>query len=627
MPGPVDSAGPVFLPAPSGRVRRVACPHPALHRPLPLVTTQTPALTPSSLPNRPWRRADWLALLLVIGAAVAAARWLWQAGLPNQIDLLMSVYRITELQDAWQQGIFFPRWGLNLNFGYGALLFNFYPPLVSYVGLALRELGFGLLTTTKLILTLQLVAGGVGVYVYACRLLGGVLPAAVAGALYALSPYFLTVLYERGAMAEGMALALLPWLFWAAHSLLASGRRRDLLLTAALVAAMMMAHNITALFVVPGVALYVALLALIERRLRALLPVAGAFALGLGLAAYYWLPAITEIGATRADEYMLSGGIALRNFVVPLGQIVQRTPVHLYAGDSRFAFALWPFVVGLLGTLALLVRRPGRAPLALLAAAWAVILLLQANFSLPLWEGAPLIRFIQFPWRLYGPASLCVALLGGSLFTLRPLRGRWGWAVAVAGTLALFLLSTQNLRPALLPFWYDVDEAGINQADLWQRGRDGFPLFSDYAPATQRLVSKGIPLSRPLRSIRNCRPSRRPSGWLWPRKGRNPLCSMQALLRRGRCGCTTSTSPAGRCVWTAHPWRPAPMACSALWVRTFPPAITALRRTSAIRLCVARETLLQWCRWALCWLCSLTRAAGGCAWQLWRWPLRRSGCW
>lgn len=449
-----------------------------------------------------------MALALVIAAAIGAAQWLWQPGLPNQIDLLMSVYRITELQDAWRQGIFFPRWGLDLNFGYGALLFNFYPPLVSYVGLALRALGFGLLTTTKLILTLQLVVGGVGVYVYARRLLGHMhpphtgeaayLPALVAGALYALSPYFLTVLYERGAMAEGMALALLPWLFWAAHSLLASGRRRDLLLTAVLVAAMMLAHNITALFVVPGVAIYIALLALIERRPRALLSVAGAFALGLGLAAFYWLPAIMEVGATRADEYMLSGGIALRNFVRPLGEIIQRTWVHQYAGDSRFAFALWPFVVGVAGTLALLIRRSGRAPLALLAGAWAIILLLQANFSLPLWEGAPIIRFIQFPWRLYGPASFCVALLGASLFTLPLLRGRWGWAAAAAMLAAVFLLGTQNLRPALLPFWYDVDDAGINQADLWQRGRDGFPLFSDYAPATQRLVSKGIPLSRPV---------------------------------------------------------------------------------------------------------------------------------
>ncbi len=467
----------------------LSCPRRVMQRP---VTTQTPSIHPSSLPGRPWKRSDLLPLTLVIVAAAAAARWLWEPGLPNQIDLLMSVYRITELQDAWRQGLFFPRWGINLNFGYGALLFNFYPPLVSYVGLLLRELGLGLIETTKVILTLQLVVGGVGVYVYARRLLGGVLPAAVAGVLYALSPYFLTVLYERGAMAEGLALALLPWLFWAAHSLLVSGRRRDLLLTAALVAAMMLAHNITALFVVPGVALYVALLALIEHRPRALLPVAGAFALGLGLAAFYWIPAILEVSATQADATMLSGGIALRNFVRPLLDIVQRTPVHRYTGETRFAFSMWQFVVGIAGTLALAIRRPGRAPLALLAAAWVVILLMQTNASLAVWEGMPIIRFIQFPWRLYGPASFCVAMLGASLFTLGPLRGWLGWLLALVAIAAIFLLSTLHLRPAQLPLWTNIEEPDINRVDLFQRGQNGSALFSDYAPKTQVIRSRDM---------------------------------------------------------------------------------------------------------------------------------------
>lgn len=447
----------------------------------------------------PWRGWDALALLLVLLTAIAATRWLWERGLPNQNDLLMSVYRITEMEDAWKQGVFYPRYGLNLNFGYGALLFNFYPPLVSFVGLALRALGIGIVDATKLILTLELVVGGIGVFVYARRLLGTRLAATVAGVLYVLSPYVLTVLYERGAMAEGLALAILPWLFWAAHSLLSSGRRRDLLMTSALVAAMVMAHNITAFFVVPGVAIYITALALIQRRARALLPVAGAVALGLGLAAYYWLPAMGEIGATRADEYMLSGAIALRNYVAPIQNVIQREWVHAYTGDFRFALSLWQFLLGIAGVVTLYFHRhPQRLALALLALAWGVILLLQADFSLGFWEGMPMIRFIQFPWRLFGPASLCVAMLGGFVFTLRPLEGKVGWGVATALAVLLFVLSTGNLRPEKLPLWYAVDNDGVNLADLWERGRTGYPLFSDYAPTGQRLDSAGLTRPRPV---------------------------------------------------------------------------------------------------------------------------------
>lgn len=450
------------------------------------------------LPSVPWSRWDALAIAIVILTAIAAARWLWEPGLPNQNDLLMSVYRITEMEDAWKQGVFYPRYGLNLNFGYGGLLFNFYPPLVSYVGLALRGLGIGIVETTKLILTLELVVGGAGLFVYARRLLGTRLAATVAGVLYVLSPYVLTVLYERGAMAEGLALALLPWLFWAMHSLLSSGRRRDLVIASALVAAVVMAHNITAFFVVPGVAIYVTALALIQRRARALLPVIGAFALGLGISAYYWLPAMGEIGDTRADEYMLSGAIALRNYVAPILNVVQRDWVHMYTGDFRFALSLWQFILGVAGIVVLFFHRHAqRLALSLLAIAWVIILLLQADFSLGFWEGVPMIRFIQFPWRLFGPASLCVALLGGYLFTLRPLQGKLGWVIAAILGVVLFLLSTGNLRPEKLPLWYAVDDAGVNQADLWERGRQGYPLFSDYAPVGQRLDSAGLTRPRP----------------------------------------------------------------------------------------------------------------------------------
>lgn len=60
-----------------------------------------------------------------------------------------------------------------------------------------------------------------------------------------------------------------------------------------------------------------------------------------------------------------------------------------------------------------------------------------------------------------------------------------------------------------------MDDAAINQADLWQRARHGFPLFSDYVPATQRLASKGFRSRCLLRSI-ELPPRLPPSAWwLW----------------------------------------------------------------------------------------------------------------
>lgn len=463
------------------------------------MTTRPPTPRDASLPSLAWTRTDILGLFVVSALALAAARWLWLPGLPNKNDMLQSIQRIAELQDAWREGLYYPRIGPNLMYGYGALLFNFYPPLVSFAGLVLRSLGLGWIETGKALITLELVLGGVGVYVYARRLLGTRLAATVAGALYALAPYLLLVHYERGALAEGMALALLPWLFWSAHSLYASGThsRRDLIITAMLVAAMMLAHNITALFVVPGVALYLVILAALERRLRALIPAAAAFALGLALAAFYWLPALGEIDQTRASETMLRGSAALYRALIPLQAIYQRTPRVEYAGDWRFRLALWPFVIGVLGTAALFLpgKRP-RAPLALLAVALWLIVLLQAPFSQVIWESISVIRYVQFSWRLFGPAAFCIALLGGSLFTLPRFGGRIGWVIAAVALAGIFVMSTANLRPERLPNWVQVDDSSITREAMWERGRNGYPLFQDYMPVGQRLGSAGLAQAR-----------------------------------------------------------------------------------------------------------------------------------
>jgi hypothetical protein len=460
--------------------------------------SQQPASSLSTLlPNLPWKRRESLVFLLMIAVAVAALLPLWDRGIPNAGDMLMSLYRISELQDAWKQGVYYPRFGLGLNFGYGAPLFQFYPPLASYIGLVVGWLGLGLITTTKLLMSAELIVGGLGVYVYARRLLTNRAAALVAALIYILSPYLLLVIYERGAVAEGLALSLLPWLMWSSHSLYSDGRRRDFLFTAALTACFILAHNITAFFVFPAVVVYISALALIGRRGSALLPLFGAFALGVGMSAFYWAPALGELRFSRAAQHMLSGVTDVRNNLTPLWQVVQPRLLHEYAGDLRFRFSLWQFALGCAGVIGLIVRRRERRyALWLLALGWFVTLLLQADFSLTFWDHAPLVRFIQLPWRLFGLGSLCVALLAGSLFTARPLSGRVAWGVAAVLIAALFWLSTANLRADLFPFWHRVDESGVNRLDLWERGRAGYPLFSDYAPIDLNLDSGGFTRGR-----------------------------------------------------------------------------------------------------------------------------------
>jgi hypothetical protein len=370
-----------------------------------------------------------------------------------------------------------------LNFTYGAPLFQFYPPLVSYLGLLFYGLGLGYIGAAKATFAVSLLLAGWGIYLYARAVLQNRAAAWLSALLYIAAPYLLLDIYERGAAAETLALALLPWLLWALRGQVVGEERHFFWLSAGLIAALILTHNITALFVLPAVVGYVVLLALYERKGSTLAPIALSLLLGLGLAGFYWLPAMREVKHTYAEQYMLSAESDVTQNLLAWRDVVQPTLAVEYTGPLRFRFALRPLLFGLMGLLALpfLHRRP-RFEVGILALAWLVVLFLQTEQALFFWQEMPLVRFIQFSWRLYGLATLSTALLAGAVIAALPLRPVWGWAVATGLAAVALWSSTVRLDPQQLTNWYLIDEAGIHLQDLYERGREDYPLFGDYQP-------------------------------------------------------------------------------------------------------------------------------------------------
>jgi len=357
-----------------------------------------------------------------------------------------------------------------------------------------------MIASAKAVVSLSLLLAGWGMYVYAATLLKNRLAALVAAFAYLLTPYLLIVIYERGAVSESLTWAILPWLAWAAHRYTETSRRQYGLATAALVALAMLGHNATALFVVPLVALYVATLAALSRDWRALLRVAGAFVLGAALSAFYWAPALLEMNLTKSTEFMFSGGTSVEANVKTIASLAQSSLVSLYAGPERFRYALWPLLAGAAGVVGLVATRRRRSPILWFwVAALVVVLFIQLDASLPFWQNMPFVRFIQFPWRLYGIIAFSIAILFGALFAGQPARRTIWQPILALSLVALFAwLSLANLRPALLPNWQDTDEAAINRIAMWERGQVGYPLFGDYTLRTLSIDDRGLALSRPV---------------------------------------------------------------------------------------------------------------------------------
>ncbi len=430
-------------------------------------------------------------------SAVATAFNLWQSGIPNRGDMMIGIHRLSELADGWRFGIYYPRLGPNLNFNYGAPLFEFYPPLVSYVALGFHAGGLSLIHAMKATFTLAIALAGAGAYLFARALTGVRAAAWLSAVTYLSAPYLMTNVYERGAGAELIALALLPWLFWALYGLLHSDARWRLWLAAGLVAGILLAHNSTALFFLPAAYIFVTILALWRGRGRAFAAILLSGFLGLGLGAFYWLPALTEVRFTRTEEYMLGDIKNVSDNLLSWRELLQPTWVFVYTGEARFRFARVLAMVGFVGMLASLFHHPRlRRGLFLLALGWLLIMGLQLELARPFWDSAPLIRFIQFSWRLYGLASLCTAILVGALVAWPswPVAARWGTAVALG---VLFLsVSAANLQPDRLTLWYDIDDASLTKRDLFERGRQGYALFSDYTPIYLGTTSGGLTMPR-----------------------------------------------------------------------------------------------------------------------------------
>ncbi len=462
------------------------------------------------------QKTDVANVLVIMIAALLVLRPFWSYGMPNANDFLMSVHRVFELKTGWELGIFFPRFGADLTFGYGAPLFQFYPPLASYLALIFHWFGLGYVDALKAVLTFSMLSGSIGVYFYARFLLRDRWVALTSSLLYLLTPYLLTIVYERGAVAESMTWALLPWFFLFAHRCYKYPRRKDAAILAAVVALMILGHNATAMFVVPGVALFIFLLALFDRNWRPLFIVAGTFLLGAGISAFDWMPALGELHYTNTSDIMLNAGTDVRNNVVSLTNLIQTTLAHQFVGPQRFRYSLWPFVLGLCVFIPLVIRR-GKVPAItwLFGAAWGLILILQTDFALNFWTDVPFVDFIQFPWRLYGFASFSIVMLAGTAFMVTKPSSRtglWVWAVTMGAVVAIaWYAGTTNASPGKLSLWAQMDEGQISKQQMWERGVSDYPLFDDYSLTTQQLRTAHLALSRPAEEGSILPPTNTPS--------------------------------------------------------------------------------------------------------------------
>lgn len=406
-------------------------------------------------------------------AALLAGLPMFQFKLMSGHDVLAYLPRNTEFFATLRAGDLFPRWAADLNFGYGEPLFNFNPPVIYYLSSAFHVLGFNFIAAGNLADFALLLLAGIGMYVLAAEFFGrlGGLVAAVA---YVFAPYVLVVLYVRAALADFAAFAFIPLLLWGLYCFARFGRSLYLAVGASALALLLLSSNPVALITFPILLL---LPCLIAWRLRDWWPLARGvwcLALGLGLSAFFWAPALLERNFVQVSR-VLQGYLNYGNHFVYPQQLVYSPwgyGLSLPGLDDEMSFALGPVhlvsaIVAVVLILAASQRQVhiwGRLGVVFFLIVLLYAALFSTNLSAIVWDRVSLLNYLEFPWRFLSLAAVATAFLCGLPFLLIPPERRRLRAGLAAGVLvALFVLGFPYARPQT---FLDVNEADYSPATV-----------------------------------------------------------------------------------------------------------------------------------------------------------------
>ncbi len=453
------------------------------------------------------RPRPWLDLPLAAVLGLAAGHILLAPGLPRAHDTITHLWGIAAVAREVAAGELLPRWVHGL--GLGIPLLQFYGPGSFLAPLALSLAGAGPAAALSGGLAILGALAAISMYVAAARWTGDRRAALVAAAAYAFAPYRLLDSHYRAALGECAGLALLPLVFVFCLEAARQGGGRRLAAAAVTWALALVTHPLSALLAALGLLLWMGVEQLTSpggeaaglhsgRRpapslpgnsgssaqrtghhwpslagralVRGLMRLAGVWALGAALAAFFVVPFAVELrnvevaGVARGEQRQLFVAHGLAPRELWQRRLWSRLYLSEHAGTAAATSGEeMPFYLGLvllsLAPLAALRRSPEtaarhalppaaaggpppRAPfglLALLAVALALSLRPVAAAVSPV---APPLAVLQFPWRFLGLATFAAAAAAG--FAAAHLLARWRhrrWLAAlVPGALAALLI-------------------------------------------------------------------------------------------------------------------------------------------------------------------------------------------
>lgn len=377
------------------------------------------------------------------------------------------IVRLFLLDQGLRQGYLYPRWVDGLGFGFGYPLYNFYPPLIYYIGELFHLIGFSLVWSIKLTFILGFYLGSIGIYLFVKKLtnrLSGFLSAT----LYTYFFYHAVLIYVRGALAEFFSLVIIPFIFLTIHDLSENLNLRRAIIFGLSFALLILTHPLVAL---PSVILIGFLFLFYFFKLRfnpsislrtslkfVYLFICGLI-LGLSLSAFFWLPSMVERKFTLTDK-ILTGELASYK-------------LH-YIYPQQFIYSPWGFGGSGAGLTDGMTFQLGKIHIGLAVLSLVLFfiylkrnkkvnhfinyyllstlllifsLFMTTEYSFFIWDSVRYLWYLQFPWRFLTFTNIFISIVGGYFFyflssLLRQSNALQRWVGALVGLICLITIFT-----------------------------------------------------------------------------------------------------------------------------------------------------------------------------------------
>ncbi|WP_348268529.1 6-pyruvoyl-tetrahydropterin synthase-related protein [Edaphobacter sp. DSM 109919] len=391
-----------------------------------------------------WNRRFSIHLVILPLAAFIAVLPLILNGCSCGHDFNFHLLNWMEAARQFTHGNLHPHWIFSPAYNAGEPRFVFYPPLSWTIGAIL-----GLLmpwTWTPIVYTwLCLTAASLALYCLG-REFTTRNAALLAAAFYLVNPYTLFTAYERTAYAELLAAAWIPLL------LLAILRKRITIVGIAIPIALLWLTNDPAAVMGCYALALLTLIRLFHRNsepqadtpLQFAVKTTAGTLLGLGLAAFYILPAAYERRYVQITAALAPGSNVQNNFLFHH----TASPNHNAVLNTASTIAVVLLAITAIAITITAIRssfptpkaRLPQIPILPLAILTIVVAFLLTPLSNPIWQHVPELPFLQFPWRLL---AILAAVLGLALaLALPPLRLKTISAAALSLSVAAALAFT-----------------------------------------------------------------------------------------------------------------------------------------------------------------------------------------